>query len=106
MHPIADGQCRESLEAITELIAHEVARTPTTKTSAITMAARVFFLQQRDNATTRHHATSSRVLATSNRVKFTFDLKKIYPTLTKATWMPCGVCVADFGATSCRGDHK
>ena len=43
-HPVADGQCRESLEAINGLITHAVARTPSAKTSAIALAASKEFL--------------------------------------------------------------
>ena len=43
-HPVVDDQCKESLEAITRLIAHEVVRTPFAKTSAIALAASKEFL--------------------------------------------------------------
>ena len=44
-HPVAEGQCRESMETITGLIASEVAKTPTAKNSAIALAASKEFLE-------------------------------------------------------------
>jgi hypothetical protein len=38
-HPVSDGIYRETLDTISGLIAQEVSKTPTTKTSAIAMAA-------------------------------------------------------------------
>jgi len=44
LHPNVDSQCRESLEAITKLIAHEIAGTPNAKTSTIAIVASKEFL--------------------------------------------------------------
>ena len=43
-HPVATGQCRESMETITGLIASEVQKTPTAKNSAIALAASKEFM--------------------------------------------------------------
>jgi len=43
-HPVANGLYRESLDTISSLIAREVAKTPTAKTSAIALAASKEFL--------------------------------------------------------------
>ena len=45
-HPISNGICRETLDAISSLIAQEVSKTPTTKNSAIAMAASKEFLNK------------------------------------------------------------
>jgi hypothetical protein len=45
-HPISDGICRETLDTISGLIAQEVSKTPTAKTSAITMAVSKEFLEK------------------------------------------------------------
>jgi hypothetical protein len=44
-HPVAEGQCRETMETVTELIAQEVAKTPSAKNSAIALAASKEFLE-------------------------------------------------------------
>jgi len=44
MHPVASGTCRESLEAITGLIAEEVSKIPSATNSAIVLAASKHFL--------------------------------------------------------------
>jgi hypothetical protein len=45
-HPVSDGICRETLDTISGLIAQEVSKTPTTKNSAIAMAASKEFLDK------------------------------------------------------------
>jgi len=44
LHPFANSQYRKSFKAIIGLIAHKVAKTPTAKTSTITMVASKEFL--------------------------------------------------------------
>jgi hypothetical protein len=43
-HPVANGTCRESLDMVYQCVANEVLKTPTTKNSAILMAASKQFL--------------------------------------------------------------
>jgi hypothetical protein len=45
-HPVSDGIYRETLDTISGLIAQEVSKIPTTKNSAITMAASKEFLDK------------------------------------------------------------
>lgn len=45
VHPVAEGQCREILETVAELIVQEVAKTPSAKNSAIALAASKEFLE-------------------------------------------------------------
>jgi hypothetical protein len=45
-HPISDGNCQETLDTISGLIAQEVSKTPTAKNSAITMATSKEFLDK------------------------------------------------------------
>ena len=45
-HPISNGICREILDTISDLIVHEVSKTPTAKNSAIAMAASKEFLDK------------------------------------------------------------
>jgi hypothetical protein len=45
-HPVSDGIYRETLDTISGLIAQEVSKTPTTKNSAIAMAASKEFLDK------------------------------------------------------------
>jgi hypothetical protein len=45
-HPISDGICQETLDMISGLIAQEVSKTPTTRNSAIAMAASKEFLDK------------------------------------------------------------
>jgi hypothetical protein len=45
-HPISDGICQETLDTISSLVAQEVSKIPTTKNSAIAMAASKEFLDK------------------------------------------------------------